>query len=42
MTKESGAGPGGIGSPGGAGGLVHDQHSTISPKMMKASKHLED
>ena len=42
MTKESGAGLEGTGSPDGSGGLIHDQHSTTSPKTMKASKSLED
>ena len=40
--KESGAGPAETGSTDGEGGLIHDQHSTTSPKMMKASRCLGD
>ena len=42
MTKENGAGPGETGSLDGAGGLIHDQHSTTSLEMMKVTKRLED
>ena len=41
-TKESGAGPGGTGSPDEKVGVIHDQHSTTSPKMTRVSKRLED
>ena len=42
MTKESGAGPEGTGSPDGKGGLIQDQHFSTLPKMTRMSMRLED
>ena len=40
MTKESGAGPEGTGSPDEEGGLIHDEHSTLSLKRTRRTESL--